>query len=144
MSTPEQLHEYKEAFSLFDKKGNGTISSEALGDLLRALGQNPTQAEVIQLTKGAGSEIKFEGFVKILNRPGGFSPIGTYEDLAEGFQIFDKDRTGYMTASELRYVLTSLGEKLKDEEVDQLFKSIQVDNKGNIKYEDFIRQLLSP
>jgi len=48
--------EYKEAFSLFDKKGSGHISSENLGDLLRALGQNPTQAEVAELTSNAPQE----------------------------------------------------------------------------------------
>ena len=46
------LHlEWKEAFSLYDKKGNSTVSSANLGDLLRGLGQNPTQAEVAELVK---------------------------------------------------------------------------------------------
>ena len=48
--------EIKEAFSLFDKKGSGTILSENLGDLLRALGQNPTQAEVASLASSAPAE----------------------------------------------------------------------------------------
>jgi len=48
--------EIKEAFALFDKKGSGTISSENLGDLLRALGQNPTQAEVAELASTAPAE----------------------------------------------------------------------------------------
>ncbi|CEG78259.1 Putative Genomic scaffold, msy_sf_5 [Rhizopus microsporus] len=49
--TQEQLDEWKEAFSLYDKKGNSTVSSSNLGDLLRGLGQNPTQAEVRELIK---------------------------------------------------------------------------------------------
>ena len=44
--TKEQIAEYKEAFSLFDKDGNGTISTKELGTVLRSLGQNPTEAEV--------------------------------------------------------------------------------------------------
>ena len=44
----------KEAFSLFDKKGRGSIGQDQLGDLLRALGQNPTQAEVNSLRSGLG------------------------------------------------------------------------------------------
>ena len=48
--------EIKEAFSFFDKKGSGTILSENLGDLLRALGQNPTQAEVASLASSAPAE----------------------------------------------------------------------------------------
>lgn len=48
--------EWKEAFSLFDKKGTGKIDGENLGDLLRALGQNPTQAEVKELTQSAPAQ----------------------------------------------------------------------------------------
>lgn len=46
--------EAKEAFSLFDKRGAGSIPSESLGDVLRALGQNPTQKEVKELAAAAG------------------------------------------------------------------------------------------
>jgi Ca2+-binding EF-hand superfamily protein len=45
--------EYKEAFALFDKKGTGKVPRETLGDLLRALGQNPTQAEVAEIVAAA-------------------------------------------------------------------------------------------
>ena len=48
--------EYKEAFALFDKKGTGAIPREVLGDLLRALGQNPTQAEVADIVSKAPRE----------------------------------------------------------------------------------------
>ena len=40
-------------FALFDKKGTGAVPREVLGDLLRALGQNPTQAEVADIIAGA-------------------------------------------------------------------------------------------
>jgi len=38
--------EFKEAFILFDKNGDGTVSHEELGVVLRTLGQNPTEGEV--------------------------------------------------------------------------------------------------
>ena len=38
--------EFKEAFSLFDKDGDGTITTKELGTVIRSLGQNPTEAEV--------------------------------------------------------------------------------------------------
>ncbi|CAI2180227.1 14669_t:CDS:2 [Funneliformis geosporum] len=103
MATEEDKKKYHRDFKLFDKEGNDTIPSEALGDLLRALGQNPTNAEVEELTKGAGSKINFENFLKILLRPDGFAPAGTYEEFVEGFQVFDKDRTGYISAGDLKY-----------------------------------------
>ena len=47
---------YKEAFSLFDRRGSGTVSLELLGDLLRACGQNPTQEEIAGLEKNLGGD----------------------------------------------------------------------------------------
>lgn len=49
---------YKEAFSLFDKRGTGQVSLDSLGDLLRACGQNPTMAEISDLEKSMGGDCK--------------------------------------------------------------------------------------
>ena len=45
--TEEQIAEFKEAFSLFDKDGDGTttITTKELGTVMRSLGQNPTEVE---------------------------------------------------------------------------------------------------
>ena len=51
--------EAKEAFALFDKRGAGTIPKSSLGDVLRALGQNPTQKEVADLASQAGQDSEF-------------------------------------------------------------------------------------
>jgi Ca2+-binding EF-hand superfamily protein len=50
---------YKEAFSLFDKRGTGRVPADELGDLLRACGQNPTLSEVAELQKGVGRECTY-------------------------------------------------------------------------------------
>lgn len=47
---------YKEAFALFDKRGNGRVALQSLGDLLRACGQNPTLAEIHDLEKSVGGD----------------------------------------------------------------------------------------
>lgn len=48
--------EAKEAFALFDKRGAGAIPSQSLGDVLRALGQNPTQNQVAELAQSVGGQ----------------------------------------------------------------------------------------
>jgi Ca2+-binding EF-hand superfamily protein len=54
---------YKEAFSLFDKRGTGRVPTDTLGDLLRACGQNPTLAEITELEKGVGKECEYRPLV---------------------------------------------------------------------------------
>jgi calmodulin len=125
---------YKDAFALFNKKGNGRIPAEALGDLLRAVGQNPTLAEIDELERNIPGEFDFDTFVKIVNRPDGFKSLGEPEDYIRGFQVFDKDQTGFIGVGELRYILTSLGEKLSDSEVDELLKGVNVTRDGNVNY----------
>jgi len=51
------LTEFKEAFSLFDKNGDGCISSKELGVVMRSLGQNPTEAELHDMI----NEVDFDG-----------------------------------------------------------------------------------
>ena len=49
----------------------------------------------------------------------------------EVFNVFDKDRNGYISAAELRHVMVSLGEKLADQEVDEMIKEADIDGDGN-------------
>lgn len=141
---------YREAFQLFDKRGNGRVDRGALGDLLRACGQNPTLAEITDLERGVGADctftftsdppashdcpipakqhtntatVDFDTFSKILNRPGGFREPFDIEEYIRGFQVFDKDRSGFVGKGQIKYILTNLGEKMSEEEVDELFKS---------------------
>ena len=44
--TSEQQVEYREAFALFDKNGDGTITVTELGTVMRSLGNNPTESEL--------------------------------------------------------------------------------------------------
>merc|ERR1711939_56189 len=135
--------EAKEAFALFDKRGAGTIPASSLGDVLRALGQNPTQAQVAELAASVDNQdIDFNTFINILNRPGGYDPAGTADEFIRGFQVFDKEGNGFIGQGELKYVLTSLGEKLSEEEVDELLKGVQVTPEGNINYVSFVHQIL--
>lgn len=77
--------------------------------------------------------VDFETFSKILNRPGGFRDPGEPEEYCRGFQVFDKDMTGFIGVGQLRYILTNLGEKMTDEEVDELLKAVDTTS-GEINY----------
>lgn len=60
--------EFKEAFSLFDKNGDGNISSKELGIVMRSLGQNPTEAELQDMI----NEVDFDGASCLIHPRVGF------------------------------------------------------------------------
>jgi len=134
---------YKEAFALFDKRGTGRVATAQLGDLLRACGQNPTNAEVDDLAMSVKNDFDFETFLKVLNRPGGFRDPGEPEEFVRGFQVFDKDLTGYIGVGELKYVLTTLGEVLTEEEVSELLKGVEITKNNQVNYTDFVKMILA-
>jgi calmodulin len=74
-------------------------------------------------------------------------------------QVFDKDGNGFISAAELRHVMTNLGEKLTDEEVDEMIREVtasfansvliplllqaDIDGDGQINYEEFVKMMMS-
>lgn len=47
-------------------------------------------------------------------------------------QVFDRDNNGFISAAELRHVMTSIGEKLTDDEVDEMIREADQDGDGRI------------
>ncbi|TRZ17714.1 hypothetical protein HGM15179_009379 [Zosterops borbonicus] len=138
--TEEQIAEFKEAFSLFDKDGDGTITTKELGTVMRSLGQNPTEAELQDMINEVDADgngtIDFPEFLTMMARK--MKDTDSEEEIREAFRVFDKDGNGYISAAELRHVMTNLGEKLTDEEVDEMIREADIDGDGQVNYEDII------
>ena len=60
MSFSLYISEFKEAFSLFDKDGDGTITTKELGTVMRSLGQNPTEAELQDMINEVDADGKWK------------------------------------------------------------------------------------
>ncbi|KAG0680947.1 hypothetical protein C6P40_003700 [Pichia californica] len=134
----------QDAFALFDKSASGKVSTNNLGDLLRAIGQNPSLKEISNLQDSINSnEINYENFKKIVNREGGFKQLGKPEDYIKAFQIFDKNLTGFIGIGELKYILTTIGEKLSNDEVDELLKNVTITDDNSVDYAEFVKSILS-
>ena len=44
--TDAELDSFKETFMMFDKDGDGSVSTKELGAVMRSLGNNPTEEEL--------------------------------------------------------------------------------------------------
>ena len=141
----EQIAEFKEAFALFDKDGDGSITTKELGTVMRSLGQNPTEAELQDMINEVDADgngtIDFPEFLSLMARK--MKDTDTEEELVEAFKVFDRDGNGLISAAELRHVMTNLGEKLTDEEVDEMIREADVDGDGHINYEEFVRMMMA-
>ena len=140
----DAVQEFKEAFILFDADGGGEIDEEELGEVLASLGQELTPEEVHEMmvkvdTDGGGS-IDFDEFLEMMAEL--LANKGTDEsDYVEAFKILDKDGSGAISAEELYYIATHLGEKATDEEIQELIRSGDVDGDGQIGYDEVSSKL---
>ena len=61
--------------------------------------------------------------------------VDSEQEIREAFGLFDKDGNGFISAAELRHVMTNLGEKLTDEEVDEMIREADIDGDGQVNYD---------
>lgn len=137
---------------------------------MRSLGQNPTEAELMDMINEVSSQhffknqkrtqvqlthlssliqvdadgngtIDFPEFLTMMARK--MKDTDSEEEILEAFKVFDKDGNGFISAAELRHIMTNLGEKLTDEEVDEMIREADIDGDGQINYEEFVKMMMS-
>ena len=140
----EQLSEFREAFALFDKDGDLTISAEELGTVMRSLGQKPTPIEVQQMIddvdENGDGTIDFEEFKVLMQMQ--MTDTDNTENLTSAFKVFDDDGSGSISRAELHKAMTTLGDPLTDAEVEEMIHAADMDGDGNINYSEFVNGLM--
>jgi len=137
----EQKQEIKEAFDLFDTDGSGEIDSKELKVAMRALGFEPKKEEIQKMISdvdddGSGT-IGYEEFLKmmthkILNRD-------PKDEILKAFRLFDDDETGKISFKNLKRVAKELGERMTDEELQEMIDEADRDGDGEVNEEEFLR-----
>jgi calmodulin len=143
--TEEQIAEFKEAFLIFDKDGDGSISIKELATVMRSLGQSPTEQELQNMIDevdedGIGT-IDFKEFLGLMAKK--MEDKDSENDLVDAFKGFDIDGNCFISALELKYVLANTGEKLSEEEIEEIIRETDTDGDGFIDYREFIRILMA-
>ena len=59
---------------------------------------------------------------------------GKPDELREAFKVFDKDKDGFLSADEFRNIMTKMGEKFSNAEVDEMLKAADTNGDGQIDY----------
>ncbi|CAK8543507.1 unnamed protein product [Lathyrus sativus] len=135
-----QIAEIHEAFFLIDKNSDGFITEDELTTTIKSLGVNPTKEEIQNMVtevdiNGRGS-IAFEEFLNIMSTK---MKENISKELKDAFRVFDRDQDEYISAIELKDVMMRLGERLTDEEVEQMIREADLDGDGKVSYEEFAK-----
>ena len=97
------------------------VSSKVLDDL----GYQVPEAELValleQLDTDKSGTIEFEEYLSFMIT---FlkKNLTTEENLRDAFKLFDQDQDGFIGASDLREIMTNLGEKVTDEDIDEMIR----------------------
>jgi centrin-1 len=139
--TEEQKQEIKEAFDLFDTDGSGFIDGKELKVAMRALGFEPKKEEIQKMVAevdvdGSG-RVQYEDFVKlmsikIMNRD-------PQEEILKAFRLFASDNPSGITFKDLKRVSRELGEKMSDEELQEMIDEADRNGDGVVDEQEFLR-----
>ncbi len=104
---------------------------------MRSLGQNPTLAELRDMINEINADghgtVDFPEFLAMMVRQK--KRGDSFKEIGEAFRVFDSDGKGFITANELRHVMSSIGEKLSKREIDEMIRAADAKGSGKIKYE---------
>lgn len=121
-----------QAFNLFDKDKNGSISVQELSQVMRNLGHTQTEEEVRRMigevdADGNGT-VDFAEFLTLMSRR--MKAKDSQSEILDAFKVFDKDNSGKISVKELREVMTGLGEKLTEGEVEEMIRDADTNGDG--------------
>ena len=119
----KRIKEIREAFAIFDKDGDGTISSQELCYVMRSLGMDPTERDLarwdvqfqflellsvliycvfrlmLAVDRDGSGKIEFQEFLDLMSENNEVSE----EDIRDAFRLFDKDGNGTINKSEIKW-----------------------------------------
>ncbi|CAD8177345.1 unnamed protein product [Paramecium pentaurelia] len=137
--TEEEIFEFKEAFDFLDKNCDGVITANQFSTILRSIGQNPTEKEVqdifIEFDADEDGTIDFAQFLCLMGRK-------MKELESEERKKLDKDGNELISIPELRCAMKNQGEKLTDNEIEDMIEEADKDGDGYISYEEFVRMMI--
>lgn len=136
----------KLSWQLFDKNGTGFITPDEVALVLYSVGYTPTQKESEEfgqsLADGDGN-VSFDSFMRIFQHTKVDDERKAREFLIEAFRVYDRDENGLIPVNDMRSVLSTIGETIPYDELDQLFQLVHVNESGRFKSTDFIEMLMT-
>merc|ERR1719397_1132770 len=137
--TKQQIEEFQEAFTLFDKDKDGLITLLELEESMRSLGLKPNLKELNEMINeidvdGNGT-VDFPEFLTVMARK--MEEEEGEDELKASFNLFDEVGDGYISKDELGRSMENLGQRMAPETLIKMFREADSDGDGFINFEEF-------
>merc|ERR1712070_804798 len=92
---------------------------------------------IAEVDDDGSGEIEFPEFLSLMASK--LQDTDSVEEMREAFMVFDRDKSGSVSASELKHVMCNLGEQVSNEEVEEMIKEADADGDGELSFDDFLQ-----
>ncbi|KYQ56234.1 Troponin C, isoform 1 [Trachymyrmex zeteki] len=132
-------HELREAFRLYDKEGNGYITTEVFRDILHELDDALSPEELDMIieevdTDGSGT-LDYDG--EILRDAQEDLNKDQIALLKKAFDAFDQQKKGSIGTNMVGTILTMLGHELSENTLQEIISEVDEDGSGELEFEEF-------
>ena len=143
--TKQQVEEFKQCFEQLDQDHDGKIDHKELGLVLKCFGMNPTEAEIQDIINEVDADgngtLDFEEFASLMCKK--MADTDVELELKNAFNVIDLDANGKISAPELKRIFDSTGDRVTDEEVEEMIREADLDGDGLIDLEEFKRVMMA-
>ena len=137
--TEVQITEIREIFTLFDKDSDGQVATTELGTMIRALGFNPTENEIMEqmaiIDKNQTGMFDQTSFISLVAR---LDIKDSLEELTEALKVLSQGNDK-MPVMDFKYSMTHSGEEMHEYEVDEILKDLDAVYNSDIYIEEFAK-----
>jgi calcium-binding protein CML len=138
MANPEEL---KKVFDQFDSNGDGKISVLELGGVFKAMGTSYTETELNRVLEEVDTDR--DGYINLDEFSTLCRSSSSAAEIRDAFDLYDQDKNGLISASELHQVLNRLGMSCSVEDCTRMIGPVDADGDGNVNFEEFQKMMTS-
>ena len=135
--TDEQKREIKDAFATFEEDG---IEADELKSAMKTLGfdaNNPDVQKILDKIDSKKGPLKFDDFMDVMIDKSSEKDPET--EMKKAFKILCEEGTDKITLKSLSKICADLGEKINEEELQEMINEADKDQDEEVGEEDFIK-----
>jgi calmodulin len=134
------LNNYQDAFVRFDKNKDGYLDIKEIQNASKSLGRELSDKDLDILFDAKSKLVDFNTFAHTIYKKSNSADLE--DDVINAFRVFDKNDKGTISVSELKNIMTTIGDKLTEDEINLMIREADINNDGNINYEEFVRSMM--